>query len=102
MITDPSPTVRFAAAARTIAQVCRNAGYQPPAFRSPPRTTGQTRTLRRLTKLDRCIVSVVLRGRLWADVLMDMIEGAVAANQLDGALADRLRTQLWEAIDHDD
>lgn len=97
-VTELSPTVRFAAAARTITRVCRTAGYQPPAFRSPPRIPGQDRSLRWLPQLDRCIVSVTIRGRPWEAVMCDMIEGAVAANRLDGALADSLRTQLWEAL----
>lgn len=96
-MSEPTVTMRFAEAARTIVRVCRANGYDAPAFRAPPRVPGTHRTLRRLPNLGRCIVSVTVRGRDFDDVLADMIEGAIATNQLDGALADRLRTQLWEA-----
>lgn len=95
---EASPTVRFAAAARQITNVCRSKGYKPPTFRSPPKTPGVDRTLRRLPNLDRCIVSVTLRGRPIDDVLADMIDGTIAALDLDGAPAEALRAALWEAV----
>ena len=36
-----------------------------------------------------------LRGRPWAAVLSDMIEGVIAANQLAPPQSDRLRNELW-------
>jgi len=43
-------------------------------------------------------VAVRLRGRPWAAVLADMVEGVVAANDLHAAEADRARAALWEAV----
>jgi hypothetical protein len=44
------------------------------------------------------VVAVVLRNRPWAAVLSDLIDGVVAANRLSGAVADRARGSLWEAM----
>jgi hypothetical protein len=43
-------------------------------------------------------VSVRLRGRPFADVAGDMVEGVIAANQLDGPAAARLRRLLTRAV----
>lgn len=43
-------------------------------------------------------VAVAVRGRPWAAVVADMIEGVVVANRLTAPLADRLRTELWAAV----
>ena len=55
--------------------------------------------LKALTPLTRrgdgAIVSVRLRGRPWAAVLADMIEGVVSSNQLLPPQSDRLRSELW-------
>ena len=44
------------------------------------------------------MVAVVVRGRPWAAVLADMVEGVLAANRLDAAEADKARSVLWDAI----
>ena len=44
------------------------------------------------------VIAVQVRDRPWAAVVADMIEGVVVANQLVAPQADRLRTDLWEAI----
>lgn len=44
-------------------------------------------------------VSIRVRGRPWAAVLADMVEGVVYANRLDGVDANRLRATLWNALD---
>ena len=41
----------------------------------------------------------MVRNRVWEAVLADMIEGVVAANQMDGIDAEVLRDQLWEALE---
>jgi hypothetical protein len=87
-------TVEFATAARTLAREARRRGLVGPSFRCPPRLVGVDRTIRRHE--DGAIVSVRLRGRPWAAVLADMIEGVVAANRLQPPHADRLRAELWE------
>ncbi len=45
------------------------------------------------------MVSVRLRGRPWAAVVADMIEGIVVANGLTGAKADMARSALWLAVE---
>lgn len=44
-------------------------------------------------------MAVVVRGRPWGAVVADMIEGVVVANRLVPPEADRVRTELWEALD---
>ena len=87
-------TVEFATAARTLTREARRRGLVGPSFRCPPRLVGIDRTIRRHE--DGAIVSVRLRGRPWAAVLADMIEGVVAANRLQPPHADRVRADLWE------
>ena len=87
-------TVEFATAARNLAREARRRGLVGPSFRCPPRLVGVDRTIRRHE--EGAIVSVRLRGRPWAAVLADMIEGVVAANRLQPPHADRLRSDLWD------
>lgn len=89
---------RFATAARALATAARRSGLDAPAFRSPPRLHGATRSLRRRPD-GGATIAVTLRGRPWAAVLADMVEGVVAANDLSGVDADRVRTELWQAVD---
>jgi hypothetical protein len=44
------------------------------------------------------VVAVVLRDRVFADVLADMVEGIVIANRLEGAAAGRFRAMLLGAV----
>ncbi len=90
-------SLRFAASARVLNDQARAAGLVVPAYRSPPRIVGRSRTIRRRTD-GSATVSVALRDRPWPAVLADMIEGIVAANSLDGAEADRARDRLWAAL----
>lgn len=48
------------------------------------------------------MVSVRVRGRPVPAVLADMIEGVVVANRLVTPDADRLRSELWDAIERHD
>jgi hypothetical protein len=91
---DSSLTVRFAHAARTLTAYARRRGLIGPSFRCPPRLTGVDRSLRR--RPGGGVVAVVLRGRPWAAVLGDMIEGVIAVNNLSPPEATRVRTDLWE------
>ena len=86
-------TVDFASAARTLTREARRRGLIGPSFRCPPRLVGVDRSIRR--RPDGATVSVRLRGRPWAAVLADMIEGVVASNQLAPPQSDRLRDELW-------
>jgi len=93
-------SLRFAAAARTLGQVARREGLVVPSFRSPPRTLGLDRSIRR--PRSGVVVSVRLRDRPWIAVLVDMIDGIIVANLLEGADSSRLRSLLWEASMADD
>jgi hypothetical protein len=89
-------TVDFSQAARLLAREARRRGLVVPSFRCPPRVVGVQRTLRRHS--GGVVVAVQVRGRPWGAVVADMIEGVVVANQLGPPRADRLRTELWQAI----
>ena len=95
-----SPSLRFAAAVRTLAIGARRHGMAMPGFRSPPRLVGVTRSLRRRPD-GGTTIAVVVRGRPWPAVLADMVDGVVAANRLTGAAADRARARLWHAVHGD-
>ncbi len=95
LIDMEATSLRFAAAARTLGQVARLEGLVAPSFRSPPRTLGLDRSIRRLRS--GVVVSIRLRDRPWITVLVDMIDGVVSANLLEGVDASRLRSLLWEA-----
>lgn len=43
-------------------------------------------------------MAVRIRGRPWAAVLADMIEGVLVVNGVAGVEADALRGALWEAV----
>jgi hypothetical protein len=90
-------TVEFAEAARTITRETRRRGLVGPSFRCPPRLVGVDRSIRR--RPDGAVVSVRLHGRPCSAVVADMIEGVVVANALGPPLADRLRSDLWAAIE---
>ena len=92
-----STAMRFAGAAKDLGRAARLRGLEIPAFRSPPRVAGYSRTLQR--KPTGVTVSIVLRGRPWPAVLADMIEGIVVANRLSGSRADAIRAALWLAVD---
>lgn len=90
-------SLRFAAAVRELADESRRHGLVVPGFRSPPRLHGVDRSLRRRAD-GGATVAVTLRGRPWAAVLADMVEGVVVTNQLEGAAADQARSVLWSAL----
>jgi hypothetical protein len=89
---EPATTVRFATTARALAEAARANGLTVPGFRSPPRLSGVDRTLRR--RGASASIAVRVRGRPWADVLADMVEGIVVANGLTGEAADTARAAL--------
>ena len=92
---DRSSTVLFAHAARRLGAAARAAGLIVPAFRSPPRRPGASRTIRRLPGGP--VVAVVLRDRVFSDVVADMVEGIVIANGLRGPAAANVRATLLDA-----
>jgi hypothetical protein len=91
-------SVRFAGAVKSLSDAARQRGLTAPAFRSPPRLGDCARTIRWRPD-GGATVSIRLRGRLWVQVLADMVEGVVVANGLSGADADRARTALWSAVE---
>jgi hypothetical protein len=92
-----SSSLRFAAAVRAITPAARRAGLVVPSFRSPPRLAGVDRSLRRRDG-GGATVAVVVRGRPWAAVLADMVDGVIATNHLAGPDADKARALLWAAL----
>ena len=96
-----APSARFAVTARAVADGARELGLVAPAFRSPPRVVGATRTIVR--RAEGVVVSVVAKGRLFGAVAADLIEGVIVANGLAGAAAGVVRDQLWERANlHDE
>jgi hypothetical protein len=89
-------TVEFSHAARVLASEARRHGLLAPSYRCPPRVVGVQRTLRR--HAGGAVVAVQVRGRPWVAVLADMIEGVVVVNRLAPPAADRVRTDLWQAV----
>jgi hypothetical protein len=96
-LMDPAPPIRFADLARRIGAATRAAGLVVPAYRTPPRRAGVTRTIRRLPGGP--VVAVRLRLRPAADVVRDMVEGVVVANGLTGDAAQRVRRTLLQTIE---
>jgi hypothetical protein len=90
-----TPALRFAETARRLGASARASGLAVPAFRCPPRVAGASRTIRRYP--GGTVVSVRLRERPFDEVVSDMVEGVLVANQLSGDAALRLRTPLLDA-----
>lgn len=88
--------VRFAEAVRHLTAAARAHGLDVPAFRSPPRTPGVPRALRRYA--GGAVVAITLRGRSFDAVLADMVDGVLAVNGRQGPQAARLRAELLAAI----
>jgi hypothetical protein len=94
---ESATTVEFAAAARTLTREARRRGLVGPSFRCPPRLVGVDRSIRQ--RPDGAVVSIRLKGRPRGAVIADMIEGVVVANGLQPPDTDRVRTELWTALD---
>src|SRR5258706_14924357 len=86
----------FANAARTIGREVGRRGLVAAGFRCPPRIVGVDRSLRRVP--NGAVVAVQLKGRPWAAIVGDMIEGVIVTNQLQPPRSDRLRSELWLAL----
>jgi len=89
-------SLQFAAVARQLGEAARRQGLDVPAFRSPPRSPGVRRALRRESD-GSTTVSVALRGRPGLAVVADMIDGMVAAAHLADVEAGAVRDELWAA-----
>jgi len=84
----------FAGTARRVAAAARARGLDVPGFRTPPRQAGCRRTIRRYPD-GTALVAVQVRGRLWDDVVDDLIAGVLIVNDLHGARAAEVRFGLW-------
>ncbi|MCU1427111.1 MAG: hypothetical protein JWL83_1111 [Actinomycetia bacterium] len=96
LVMEPHPVVQFATAARRLSAAARAAGLSVPAFRSPPRNPRALRTIRRLP--GGSVIAVRLQQRAFTDVVIDMIDGVLAANRLEGEAAARVRGMLRAAV----
>ena len=94
---ESATTVEFAAAARTLTREARRRGLVGPSYRCPPRPVGVDRSIRR--RPDGAVVSIRLHDRPRGAVIADMIEGVIVANGLRPPAADRIRTELWVALE---
>jgi hypothetical protein len=92
-----SSTLRFARAVHALVQAARALGLVAPGFRSPPRLVGVQRSIKRWP--GGATVAVVVRGRPWAAVQADLVEGVVATNDLRSPASDRAREELWLALE---
>jgi hypothetical protein len=88
-------SLRFAVAAKAIADEARRAGLLVPGFRSPPRLVGVDRSLRRRPGATPA-VAVRVNGRPIDTVVADMVEGVLVANELRDR--DDLRARLLAAV----
>jgi molybdopterin-binding protein len=75
----------------------RAAGLVVPAFRCPPRVAGARRTLRRYP--GGAVVAVLVKGRPFAEVAVDMVEGVIVVNRLATDAATRMRPVLADAVE---
>ena len=91
-----APSLRFADAARRLGEAARDEGLLAPTFRSPPSDQRLDRTVRR--RQGGAVVAVRVRGRPFAAVLADMIEGVVVSNGLAGPTASAVRARLWASV----
>jgi hypothetical protein len=89
--------IGFSGVALALGAEARRAGLAVPGFRSPPRLSGATRTIR-WSSAGGSVVSVVIHGRATTDVIGDMIDGVVAANQLSGERAELVRGRLRRRV----
>jgi hypothetical protein len=97
---EPATTIDFASAARTLTREARRRGLVAPSYRCPPRVVGLDRSIRRRPGVDAgAVIAVRVAGRPVAAMLADMIEGVVVANRLRAPHADRLRAELWVAVE---
>ena len=84
----------FAGTARRLAAAARARGLESPGFRTPPRHPRWNRTIRRYPD-GTALVAVRVKGRLWDDVVDDLIDGVLRMNDVHGPPAAELRLALW-------
>jgi len=72
-------------------------GLAVPGFRSPPGLVGVDRTIRR--PHGEPIIAIRVRGRPAADIVADIVEGVLVANDVSRVDGRRLRHSLLEAVE---
>ncbi len=92
---DSAPSVHFSMVARAITRAGKRIGLHVPGFRSPPQSGQLDRTVRR--HKSGSIVAVRVKGRPFAAVIGDLVEGVVVCNQLTQREAGDVRNVLWHA-----
>ena len=105
--TSPAEGISFATFTSLVLMLstwARNHAMQPPQYRSPPRTLGVTRSLRRSSG-GRPVISIRLRGRARSEVVRDMVDGLLAVNPEPGPVRgvppSAARVRLREAaVEH--
>jgi hypothetical protein len=95
--SDRIHAMEFAAMARSVAFEARSRGLRAPAFRTPPRVLGSSRSVQRLPD-GGAVVSVTVRDRERVDVLSDLVEGVLVANSLRGATAKAMHRTLLRSV----
>ncbi len=90
-------SVRFTRAVQALAAEVRRQGLLVPGFRSPPQPAGLERTIRRRPD-GQTVIAVRLRGRPFAAVAVDMVEGVLVANRVPTPRATALRATLLAAV----
>lgn len=93
-----SSSLRFARTVQVLGAAARSLDLVVPGFRSPPRLVEVQRSIKRWPA-GGSTVAVVVRGRPWAAVQSDLIEGVIAANALASPASDRARAELWAALE---
>ena len=93
-------STRFVLLVRGIGASARELGLTVPHFQSPPRSAHLDRSIQRRSPRD-CVVAVRLRGRPFADVVADVIDGIVICNNLTGdERATEVRRALHRAVEN--
>lgn len=90
-------TLSFSAAVRAVAEEARRMGLRVPAFRSPPGIPGVDRTIR--SRHGDLVVAVRVRGRAFADVAADVVEGVLVANSIPRTQDLRVRRRLLAVLE---
>jgi hypothetical protein len=93
-------SVDFAGTTRRLAAAARARGLDAPGFRTPPRAVGCDRTIRRYPD-GTALVAVQVNGRIWDDVVDDLITGVLTVNGMHGVVAAELRLALWSELSDD-
>jgi hypothetical protein len=85
--------IEFATIVRDVSVTARANGWNMPSFRSPPRRLGAKRTIRKLAS-GTTVIAIQLRNRNDSDVINDIIDAVIRANDFTPAQAEQCRRLL--------